>query len=229
MQIEIFSDIACPWCYIGKRRFEEALTRFAHRDAVSVVWRSYELSPDMPAEVKMSSVEYLVSKGIPEERVRAMIAQCGEAAASVGIEMRSEGVKRFNTRKGHELLHFARAAGRQDAMAERLFRANFTEGQWLSRIDVLVALAGEAGLDVDDARAALEQGRYTADVIADEQRAQAIGVSGVPFFVLGDKYAISGGQSPEYFLHALETLWREGEPERQAQASQACASDGCAL
>ncbi len=155
MKIEIWSDIACPWCYIGKRSLEQAMARFAHRDQVEVIWRSYELSPDMPAEVPMSSVEYLVSKGIPEERVRTMIAQCGAAAANVGIDMRSDGVKRFNTRKAHELLHHARTQGAQDAMAERLFRANFTEGVWLSRIDILVALAEEAGLDPAEARAAL--------------------------------------------------------------------------
>lgn len=229
MKIEIWSDIACPWCYIGKRNLETALGRFAHREQIEVIWRSYELSPDMPAEVPMSSVEYLVSKGIPEERVRAMIAQCGAAAANVGIEMRSEGVKRFNTRKGHELLHHARALGGQDAMAERLFRANFTEGQWLSRIDVLVALAEEAGLDADEARAALETGRYTADVIADEQRAQAISVSGVPFFVLAEKYAISGGQSPDYFLRALETIWNEAQPQPGAADDASCTADGCAI
>lgn len=226
MKIEIWSDIACPWCYIGKRSFETALARFAHREQVSVIWRSYELAPDMPAELPMNSVEYLVSRGMPEAQVRARIAQCVEAAASVGIELISEDVKRFNTRKAHELLHHARAMGRQHDMAERLFRANFTEGQWLSRIDILVALAGEVGLDMDEARTALEEGRYTADVVTDERRAHAIGVNGVPFFVLGDKYAISGGQIAEYFLRALETLWREQAPSEQTEGT-ACSADGC--
>lgn len=231
MKIEIFSDIACPWCYVGKRRLDEALRNFAHADQVELIWKSYELSPDVPEEIPGSALDYFAEKGIPRDRLAAMMDQCMRAAAASNITMNFDISRKFNTRKGHELLHFAREAGRQSDVMERLFAASFTEGRSLGGIDALVALAAEAGLDPAESRTALESGRFTAAVIADEQEAAASGVNGVPYFIFNRKYAISGGQEPDVFLRALETVWREEQDISADPASSrhVCDDDNCAV
>lgn len=218
MKIEIFSDIACPWCHVGKRRLDEALRNFAHADQVELIWKSYELSPDVPEEIPGSALDYFAEKGIPRDRLAAMKDQCTRAAAASGITMNFDISRKFNTRKGHELLHFARENGRQREVMERLFAASFTEGRSLGGVDALVELATEAGLDPAESRAALESGKFTAAVIADEQEASASGVNGVPYFIFNRKYAISGGQEADVFLQALETVWREEQDMSTAPA-----------
>lgn len=210
MQIQIWSDIACPWCYVGKRRFEAALARFEHRDAVEVVWRSFELDPSAPAVQDEPQAVLLARKyGMSVEKAEAMNARMTEQAAGEGLEFHFERTRVGNTFDAHRLVHLARTRGLQDAMKERLFRAYLTEGRALGERDTLVELAGEVGIDEGDARAALDSDAFAQGVRADESRARALGITGVPFFVIDEKYGISGAQPAEVILGALRQAWSE--------------------
>lgn len=211
--IDVWSDIACPWCYIGKRNLEAGLAQTAaDTDApqVDVTFHSFELSPDTPVDFEGDEVDFLAGhKGMPRERVREMLDQVTGVAAGSGLEYRFDLLQHTNTVKAHELLHFAKAQGRQYEMAERLMSAYFTEGKHVGRVDDLVDLAVEVGLDASDVRDALESGRHLADVRADQAQAQAYGIQGVPFFVIDGKYGVSGAQPPEAFANVLRDLWAE--------------------
>jgi len=210
MQVEIWSDVVCPWCYLGKRRFERALETFDHRDEVDVVYRSFELDPTAPAEATTPVVEVLASKyGMTRQQAEDMERQMEQRAANDGLTFRMEGILRGNTRDAHRLLHLARARGRQAEVLDRLQRAHFTDQDSIFDRGSLVRLAAEAGLDPDEAAKVLDSGEYTDEVIADEQTAQALGATGVPFFVIDRRYGISGAQPPEVISQALEQAWAE--------------------
>ncbi|UYP19384.1 DsbA family oxidoreductase [Rhodococcus sp. Z13] len=205
--IEVWSDIACPWCYIGKRRFAEALDAFDDRARVEVTWRSYQLSPDTPAGRRVPEIEALVAmKGMPAEQVRQMFAQVSDTAAAVGIDIDFDTVVSANTFDAHRLSHLA--GDRRDAVLEALFRAHFVDGEVVDDRDVLVRIASEAGMDPEWTRAALEgddpAGEAAADAVAaDLLAARELGVQGVPFFVANRAVAVSGAQTPEVFLRFL--------------------------
>ncbi|MCU0283430.1 MAG: DsbA family oxidoreductase [Candidatus Nanopelagicales bacterium] len=207
IRVDIWSDVACPWCYIGKRRFEQGVRRFsaAHPDVdVEVTWRSFELAPDQPLDVTSTVTEYLSErKGIPRDQVEQMLEHVTDLAHAEGLAYDFDAVQQTRTLKAHELLHLAKAHGRQDAMKDRLLAAYFEQGRHVGHVDELAALAGEVGLDRDEVVAALEAGRYADDVQADIALARTYGISGVPFFVLDDRYGISGAQAPETFAAAL--------------------------
>lgn len=211
--IDVWSDIACPWCYIGKRNLEAGLAQTAaDTDApqVDVTFHSFELSPDTPVDFEGDEVDFLAGhKGMPRERVREMLDQVTGVAANSGLEYRFDLLQHTNTVKAHELLHFAKAQGRQYEMAERLMSAYFTEGKHVGRVDDLVDLAVEVGLDASDVRDALESGRHLADVRADQAQAQAYGIQGVPFFVIDGKYGVSGAQPAEAFAQIARQVWAE--------------------
>lgn len=213
IKIDVWSDIACPWCYIGKRNLESGLAQTAEdADApqVEVIFHSYELSPDTPVDFDGDELDFLAGhKGMPRERVREMLDNVTGVAAGAGLEYRFDLLQHTNTVKAHELLHFAKAQGAQREMTERLMSAYFTEGRHVGRVDDLVALAGEAGLDEDAAREALESGRHLADVRADQAQAQAYGIQGVPFFVIDGTYGVSGAQPPEAFAQIARQVWAE--------------------
>lgn len=213
IRIDVWSDIACPWCYIGKRNLETGLaatTGDENAPEVEVTFHSYELSPDTPVDFDGDEIDFLSGhKGMPRERVQEMLANVTGVAAGAGLEYRFDLLQHTNTVKAHELLHFAKAQGAQQAMAERLMAAYFTEGRHVGRIDDLVALAVEAGLDADAAREALESSRFLADVRADQAQAQAYGIQGVPFFVVDGKYGVSGAQPPEAFAQIARQVWAE--------------------
>ncbi|MFT4213564.1 MAG: DsbA family oxidoreductase [Microbacterium sp.] len=213
LTIDIWSDIACPWCYIGKRNLENGLAQTAGDEdapAVEVIFHSYELAPDTPVDFDGNEVDFLSGhKGMSPDSVREMLDRVTGVAAGAGLEYRFDLLQHTNTVKAHELLHFARAQGAQHEMAERLMSAYFTEGRHVGRIDDLVALAAEAGLDADAAREALESGRYLSDVRADQAQAQAYGIQGVPFFVIDGRYGVSGAQPPEAFAQVLRQVWAE--------------------
>ncbi|HWM41678.1 MAG TPA: DsbA family oxidoreductase [Burkholderiales bacterium] len=210
MKIEIFSDIACPWCYIAKRRLEHALETFEHRDEVEIVWRSFELAPDMPSRVPYTTAEELIHvKGVAPSEAQKMIDNVTRLGASLGLDMRFDILKLFNTRKAHELVHHAKTLGKQAEMKERLFRANFTEGRELGDVDVLVETAADIGLNPVDAREALETDRYRDAVIADEQRAQSSGAQSVPYIVFDGKQALFGAKRTEVLRAMLEQVWQE--------------------
>ena len=198
LSVQIFSDVQCPWCYIGKRKFEAAVADFeAQGGAVDVVYRSFELAPDTP-------VDYLSQrKGVTPEQAQQMIARVSGIAESVGLEYHYDDIHQTNTVLAHELLHFAKAHGKQLELKERLLRAYFTEGRHIGKADELAELAAEVGLDADAARTALAEHTYLGDVKADMAQAVAYGIQGVPFYVIDEKYGISGAQDPQMFLAAL--------------------------
>ncbi|MEU5844440.1 DsbA family oxidoreductase [Rhodococcus sp. NPDC047139] len=205
--IEIWSDIACPWCYIGKRRFAEALASFEERDRIEVTWRSYQLSPDTPVGRRVPEVEALAAmKGMPAAQVRQMFGQVSDTAAQVGISIDFDNVIAANTFDAHRLVHLAGDKG--DEVLEALFRAHFVEGEVVDDRDVLVKVAGAAGLDPQWVRAALDgddpAGEASGDAVAaDLLAARKIGVQGVPFFVANRAVAVSGAQPTDVFLAFL--------------------------
>jgi predicted DsbA family dithiol-disulfide isomerase len=211
--VEIWSDVVCPWCYIGKRRFETALRRFEHRDAVAVRWRSFELDPGAPRERTGDPVEHLARKyGVSRARAAGMYDRVGAVAASEGLEYHLDRARRGNTFDAHRLLHLAAAHGVQSALKERLLAAYFTEGEPIGEPAVLARLAADVGLDARAVDAALAGDDHAADVRRDERLATGLGVTGVPFFVMGRKAAVAGAQSPEVLLEALEHAWAEQGP-----------------
>lgn len=210
MKIEIWSDIACPWCYVGKRRFERALEGFPHRDEVDVLWRSFELDTTAARQHTEPQAELLARKyRVPLDRAEAMNASMTAEARKEGLDFHFERVRVGNTFDAHRLIHFAATEGKRDAMVERLFQAYLTEGAALGDIDVLVRLAAEVGLDTGAARSALEGMAFAEDVRADEERARRFGISSVPFFAIDERYGMSGAQQPEVLLDALGQAWSE--------------------
>ena len=213
IKIDVWSDIACPWCYIGKRNLERGLAETAaDADApqVEVVFHSFELAPDTPEDFEGSEIDFLSQhKGIPAGQVQEMLDRVSGVASDAGLDYRFDLLKHTNTVKAHELLHFAKERGRQPEMAERLMQAYFTEGRHLGRIDELVALATEVGLDPAEAREALASEEYRDAVRADQDQARAYGINGVPFFVIDGKYGVSGAQPPAAFAQIARPLWAE--------------------
>lgn len=203
INVQIFSDVQCPWCYIGKRKFEAAVAEFDGE--VDVVYRSFELAPDTPVDYEGSTVDYLSErKGLPLDQVHQMLERVTQIAASVGLDYDFEHVHQTNTVLAHELLHFAKAHGLQLELKERLLRAYFVEGRHVGRAEDLADLAADVGLDRDAAAESLADHRHLADVKADMAQAVAYGIQGVPFFVIDDRYGISGAQEPAAFLGALQ-------------------------
>ena len=222
IKIDVWSDIACPWCYIGKRNLESGIAVAAppaDAPVVEVTYHSYELSPDTPVDFDGSEIDFLAGhKGMPAEQVKQMLENVTGVAANAGLEYNFDILKHTNTVKAHELLHFAKEQGVQPEMMERLMRAYFTEGSHVGRVEDLAVLASEVGLDADATREALTSGRFTAAVRADQAQAQAYGINGVPFFVIDGKYGVSGAQPAEAFTQILQQVWEErgtaaSEPE----------------
>jgi predicted DsbA family dithiol-disulfide isomerase len=205
MHIDIWSDVVCPWCYIGKRRLERALEAFDAAADVTVVHRSFQLDPSRPLGQTYNRRQMLMTKyRLSAQQVEAMDAQMEQLAAADGLEyhLRPDGVT-GNTRQAHELVHLGRAHGIGDAVMERLFRAYFTENRSVFDPESLVELAGEAGLDPAASRQALEESTYTAAVAAEGDEARNLGANGVPFFVIDSRFGVSGAQSVEVFRDAL--------------------------
>jgi predicted DsbA family dithiol-disulfide isomerase len=229
VHVEIWSDVVCPWCYIGKRRFETALSEFPHADAVTVTWRSFELDPSAPRRREGDLVRHLARKyGLPPEQAQAKQDQLTELAAREGLDFRFDLAQPGNTLDAHRLLHLAAAHGRQDALKERLLAAYLSEGAAIGEPDTLAPLAHDAGLDPAVVRQALDDGSYLDEVRADEHQAAALGITGVPFFVVDRKLAVSGAQAPEVLLGALDRAWIEHSPLLVAGgAAPSCDGDSC--
>lgn len=210
LQVDIWSDIACPWCYIGKRKFEEGLANFSGKANVEVEYHSFELAPDTPVDFKGSEIDFLSKhKGMPAAQVQQMLDQVTQVAATVGLDYKFEHLQHTKTLKAHELLHYAKSQGKQIELKERLLKAYFTEGKHLGTPEVLADLAQEVGLDRETALAALSADTYADHVQADIDQARAYGINGVPFFVIDNKYGISGAQDPRTFTQALEQAYAE--------------------
>jgi predicted DsbA family dithiol-disulfide isomerase len=214
MQIDIWSDVVCPWCYLGKRRFERALESFDHRDEVEVVYRSFELDPSAPAGTSTPTVDLLASKyGMTPEQAEAAQRQMEQRAAQDGLDFRMEALRSGSTRDAHRLLQLARARGRQAELTERLHRAYFTEQASIFDHSSLADFAVDAGLDRGEVVAVLDGDDYGDAVDADEAMARSLGATGVPFFVIDRRYGISGAQPAEVMAQALEQAWADaGQP-----------------
>jgi predicted DsbA family dithiol-disulfide isomerase len=210
IKIDIWSDVQCPWCYIGKRKFEAGAE--ASGVPVEIEYHSFELSPDTPVDYEGSSIDYLVeNKGMPRQQVEQMLGNVTAIAKSVGLDYDFEHVHQTNTVISHELLHFAKSKGRQLDMKERLLKAYFIEGKHVGRIPDLVELAAELGFDRAEVTEALESHRFLADVKADVALSREYGINGVPFFVIDGKYGVSGAQEAATFANVLTQVASEKE------------------
>lgn len=234
MKIEVWSDIACPWCYVGKRRLDTALSSFAHADEVEVVWRSYQLDPHAPRVSDMNLNQVLSSKhGIPQIQAVAMNEQMRQMGAKEGLNCRFDIARYGNSFDAHRLIHLAHRHGLQSATEERLFAAYFAEGKSLGDKDALVALAVESGLPEAIVRDMLAGDAFADQVRADTEEARRLNMRGVPFVIIDAKYALPGVQSVEVIGDALQRAWAETHPIKTlaiaADADGYCEGDACEL
>ena len=235
MKVDIWSDVVCPWCYIGKRRFETALARFPHRAEIELTWRSFELDPSAPPSPEQSGryVEHLARKyAITTDQAQLMIDRVTSAAREEGLDYRFDIARRGNTFDAHRLLHLGLQRGVQDRLKERLDRATFTEGLPVSDHQALTEVARQVGLDELEVKKVLASDEYADAVRADKAQARTYGISAVPFFVIDDKYGVAGAQPPEVIATALERAWRERAPltvVADGDEKDACADESCAF
>ncbi len=236
MKVEIWSDVVCPWCYVGKRRFEEALSRFRHADQVEVEWRSFELDPNSPVWVGRPMSQILQRKyGMTEQQAEAANERMTALAAASGLEYHLDSVQAGNTFDAHRLIHLGASRGLGDAMKERLLAAYFTEGLSVGDLPTLAKLGVEVGLDPEEVDRTLQGDDFATDVRSDEARATALGVSGVPFFVIDEAYGISGAQPAEVLLEAMEQAWSASHPLVTIPGTvpgadgAVCSDDSCAV
>ena len=228
MHVEIWSDIACPWCYVGKRRFEAALAAFEHRDEVRVTWRSFELDPSAPREREGDGAAHLARKyGTSREQALAMHQRMTATAAEDGLDFRFDLARGGNTFDAHRLVHLAEAHGVQDAMKERLMRAYLTEGELMSDPATLERLAVEVGVPADAVRQMLATDRYAAEVRDDERTATSLGITAVPFFVIDRRIGAAGAQPPEVLGELLRRGWAERPAIPVVATGDTCGVDGC--
>jgi predicted DsbA family dithiol-disulfide isomerase len=236
MKVEIWSDFVCPFCYIGKRRFEAALEAFSNKNDIEVVYRSFELDPNAKKDVNHDIHQMLASKyGMSREKAKAMNDDLTGQATAVGLTYHFDTMILTNTFDAHRLAHFAAGAGKMHEMTERLLKAYFTESKHIGDHETLANLAAEVGLNKDEAAQILAGEGFTSEVRADEQKAVSLGIRGVPFFVIDSKYAVSGAQPTEVFLEALQKAWSDNKPplvilndSSQSATDAACADDVCA-
>ncbi len=238
LRIDIWSDIACPWCLVGKRRLESALATFGHADEVEIVWRAIELDPSAPKSVD-PSVSYaarLAKKyGFAVADAEKRMTDMTEVARADGIGFRFDQIRPGNTFDAHRVIHFALEKGGpalQGAVKERLLKGYLEEGAEIGAPEAVTRLAADVGLDAEEVRALLASDAFAKEVRADEEEATELGIRGVPFFVIGGKYALSGAQPAELFVRALEQAWSE-RPRAVGSFGQAagevCGPDGCAV
>ena len=210
IKVDIWSDVQCPWCYIGKRKFESGAAQFG--GDVEVEYHSFELAPDTPVDFDGTPTDFLSQrKGLPVSQVEQMLARVTGIAKGVGLDYDYEHVHQTNTVKAHELIHYAKSKGRQLEMKERLLKAYFVNGEHVGRIDDLADIAAELGFDREEVVAALESNQFLADVKADVALAGEYGIQGVPFFVIDGKYGVSGAQEAETFANVLTQIRSERE------------------
>lgn len=232
MKIDVWSDIACPFCYLGKVTLESAVDKFEHADQVEVVYHSFLLNPGLPVDYDGDLYDYLTHKlQVPRTQAIAMNDQLSARAAELGLQWQMDRVVVTNLTDAHRLLHFAAAHGKHTELLTGLFRGYFSDGLHLGRHEVLADLAAEAGLDRDEALRVLESDRFLPEVQDDIAAAQRLGINGVPFFVINNRYGISGAQPEAVFTQALTQAWQEEQPLTVVASSDAdaCTDDSCAI
>jgi predicted DsbA family dithiol-disulfide isomerase len=234
MKIELWSDFACPFCYIGKKRFEQALESFPHKDQVEVIFKAYQLDPNAPKVMK-ESPEATFAKGhrMSVEQAKERFQMFKEQAKTVGLTYNYDIIQMTNSFDAHRLAKWANKFDKEYQLTNRLMKAYFTDGLNIAEFDTLVDLAGEVGLDKKEARKILESNEFAKEVRDQIMEGQQIGVQGVPFFVLNRKYGVSGAQPVEYFRQVLEKLWEEEKPKFEsiegAEKGAVCNDETCEL
>mgnify|MGYP001555655770 FL=1 len=230
MDIKIWSDVRCPFCYIGKRKFEMALEKFPHKDKVKVEWQSFELDSNLKTNTAVSAIDHLSeAKGISKAQAEGMQEHVANIAKEVGLDFNSKNTVVANSFKAHRLIQLAKAKGLGNEVEEALFKTYFVEGKNIDDKETLLKIGTSIGLDEGDVKAIFSSDAFVKEVRQDEKQAQSIGINGVPFFVLNNKYAVSGAQSPETFLDVLEQTWEEFEKENPSliiAEGESCSTDG---
>lgn len=230
MKVEIWSDVVCPWCYIGKRRFETALSRFEHADGVEVVWRSFQLDPSVAEGDVHPTLPALARKyGRSEDEMREQMTSLDALALREGLHYDLANGVSGNTLLAHQLIHLAAEHGKQDAMKERLLHAHFEQQVSVFDLESLVGLGAEVGLDADEVRAGLTDRRFLPAVRDDIATAQALGATGVPFFVVDRTYGAAGAQDPSVLLQLLERAWADSHPLATVPPAAGCEGDSCTV
>ena len=231
MKVDIWSDVRCPFCYIGKRKFEMALEKFPHKDDVKVEWHSFQLDPNLKTTTEVNAIDHISEiKGISHEQAVQMHRNVTNVAKEVGLDFDFDKAIVANSFNAHRLIQLAKTHGLGNEIEEQLFKAHFIEGKNIDDNEVLIQTGISAGLNEKEVREVLSSDAFAKEVKQDERQAQSIGVRGVPFFVLNDKYAVSGAQSPETFLEVLEQTWEEFEKENKTLITvegESCSADGC--
>ncbi|UZR97856.1 DsbA family oxidoreductase [Chondrinema litorale] len=235
MKVEIWSDVMCPWCYVGKRRFEKALAQFPQADQIEVEWKSFQLMPGLKTDASVNINEFLArEKGVSLDQAKQMNDQVSQVAASVGLNYQFDKVVPANTFNAHRFLHFAKTQGKQNEAKERLMHAFFIEGKNLDDKAVLLELGKELGLAEEALTKAINEESFANEVVSDIAEGQKLGLSGVPFFVFNRKYGVSGAQETGVFLRAIEESfadWKNNQPLTDIKGSDShghsCGHDGC--
>lgn len=230
MKVEIWSDIQCPFCYIGKRRFEQALAEFEHKEDIQVEWKSFQLNPDLKTDPGTSVVQYLADhKGWTLDYARQMNEGVTQMAAEVGLTYNMDNAVLANTFSAHQLAHIAAAEGKGNEAEELLFSAYFIEGKNIADQEVLAGLGTQLGLDAGQVKEQLANHTYADAVLKDMYEAQVLNIRGVPFFVLNDKYAISGAQPEPVFLQVLEKAYHEQQNQQLTSSANNQSGDSCSI
>jgi predicted DsbA family dithiol-disulfide isomerase len=229
MKIEVWSDIMCPFCYIGKRNYEKALSKFKHAESVELVWKSFQLDPSTPTtKVEQSTYEYLAErKGWSMKECKEIHQSVTKTAKQAGLVYDFDNVKVANSFNAHRIIQLAKTKGLGDQAKEQFFKAHFTNGRDLNDKNDIVAIAELIGLTKDDMEEALTNSKYEEAVYADIQEASQLGIQGVPFFVMNRKYAVSGAQSPDLFLQTIEKAYEEWKKENPASPFEVIEGKTC--
>lgn len=230
MEVKIWSDVRCPFCYIGKKKFEMALEKFEHKNQISVEWKSFELDPGLATQPDVNATHYLSEiKGISKKQADEMQSNVTQIAREVGLDFNFEKAVVANSFNAHRLIQLAKTKSRGNETEEQLFKAHFTDGKNIDDFETLVETGIAGGLIENEIREMLASDAFAKEVRQDEQQAQSIGVRGVPFFVLNNQYAVSGAQSPETFLDVLNQTWKQFEEENKPMIvteGSSCSVDG---
>ena len=228
MKVDIWSDVRCPFCYIGKRKFEKALDKFSHKNEVEVNWHSFELDPNITTNPALNAVDHLAKiKGISKGQAEGMETHVRNVASEIGLDFGNSVVA--NSFNAHRLIQLAKTKKLANDVEEELFKANFIDGKNIDDKDVLAEIGVSIGMNKDDVNKVLESDDFAQEVRQDEAQAQSIGINGVPFFILNNKYAVSGAQSPDTFLDTLEQTWEEFEKEKKLLTiieGESCSTNG---
>ncbi|NJX15502.1 DsbA family oxidoreductase [Tamlana crocina] len=228
MHIKIWSDIRCPFCYIGKKHFEAALSQFPNKDEITVEWKSFELDPNLKTATDKNAIDHFVeSKGIDPERAKHMFNNVTAMASQAGLDFNLEASIPANTLKAHRLLHLAKQEDLSDQTKEALLKAHLSEGKNIDDVNVLTSIASGLGMDAEKVKAMLESDDFTYEVKQDQMEARNLGINSVPFFVIDDQYGISGAQPVEVFTESLEKAWKNKKSKLEmVSEGHSCDVDG---